>query len=211
MSQFEVSAQARDTQGKGASRRLRHSGEIPAIVYGGNKEPANIMLKHTEILHHLDHEAFYSHILDLKIGDQVEQAVLKDVQRHPSRVQILHVDFLRVSSDHALQMLIPLHFINEDVCEGVKQGGGVVSHQVSEVEITCLPKDLPEYIEVDVTEVQLGQTLHLSDLVLPEGVTISALVHGTEYDSPVVTVHKGRGGDEDEIEEAGEESGEAEA
>jgi len=194
MNQFEVTAEVRQDQGKGASRRLRRAGKVPAIVYGAGKEATSLTLRHSEMLRHLEHEAFYSHILSLKIGDQVEQVVLKDLQRHPAKPIIMHADFMRVSESEKIIMHIPLHFLNETACVGVKQGGGVVSHQMVEIEIRCLPKDLPEFISVDLLNLQLGQIIHLSELTLPAGVEIPALAHGAEHDLPVVTIHKGHGG-----------------
>lgn len=194
MNQFEVTAEVRQDLGKGASRRLRRAGKVPAIVYGAGKEATSLTLRHSEMIHHLEHEAFYSHILSLKIGDQVEQVVLKDLQRHPAKPIIMHADFMRVSETEKITMHVPLHFLNETTCVGVKQGGGVVSHQMVEIEIRCLPKDLPEFIAVDLTNLQLGQMIHLSELQLPAGVEIPALGHGAEHDLPVVTIHKGHGG-----------------
>jgi large subunit ribosomal protein L25 len=194
MNQFEVTAEVRQDLGKGASRRLRHAGKVPAIVYGAGKEATSLTLRHSEMLRHLENEAFYSHILSLKIGDQVEQVVLKDLQRHPAKPIIMHADFMRVSETEKITMHVPLHFLNETACVGVKQGGGVVSHQMVELEIRCLPKDLPEFISVDLLNLQLGQMIHLSELQLPAGVEIPALIHGTEHDLPVVTIHKGHGG-----------------
>lgn len=194
MEQFEVNAQARQDQGKGASRRLRRAGQVPAIVYGAGKEATPVTVRHSEMLRHLEHEAFYSHILTLNLDGKTEQVVLKDLQRHPARPIIMHADFMRVSETEKLTMHVPLHFLNETACVGVKQGGGVVSHQMVEIEIRCLPKDLPEYIAVDLINLQLGQMIHLSELQLPAGVEIPALAHGAEHDLPVVTIHKGHGG-----------------
>ena len=204
MQTFELDAQPRELTGTSASRRLRKTGFIPAIIYGAHKDPQQLTIKHSELVRHLEEEAFYSHILDIKIeGQGVEKAVLKDVQRHPSKPFVLHIDLQRVSADEKLHMNIPLHFINEENCVGVKQGGGKIQHQLNEVEITCLPKDLPEYIEVDMQGVDLNQVIHLSDLKCPEGVELVELSHGTEHDQPVVSVHapRGAGGDD----EAGEE------
>ena len=202
MNVFEITAESRADQGKGASRRLRHAGKVPAILYGGDKAPETLTLEHSQVLRHLEHEAFYSHLLTLNIGERKEKVVLKDLQRHPGKPIIMHMDFQRVDPSRKLHMHIPLHFTNEDKCVGVKIGGGSISHQMVEVEVTCMPKDLPEYIEVDMAEIEAGQVLHLTNLKLPEGVELSALAHGDveEHDSPVVIVHKGRGSG-DEIEE----------
>jgi large subunit ribosomal protein L25 len=207
---FEVKAQARDDMGKGASRRLRRAGLVPGIVYGAHKEPTMISLVHNDLIKHLEHEAFYSHILDLKLGSKSEQVVLKDLQRHPSKPFILHADFLRVSAKEKLRVHVPLHFINEDVAPGVKQGG-MVSHTVTDVEVSCLPKDLPEFIEVDMSGVEIGQSIHLSELVLPKGVELPLLAQGADQDLMVVGIHAPRAasaaeeGEGEGEEEAGEE------
>jgi large subunit ribosomal protein L25 len=193
MQEFELAAQRRTELGKGANRRLRRANLVPAVVYGANKDPVSLTLSHQELQKHLQQEAFYSHILTLKIDEQPERVVLKALQRHPYRPSILHVDFQRVSETQILYKTIPLHFINEDKCIGVKQGGGVISHHLAEVEIRCLPKDLPEFIAVDLGEINLNQVIHLSNLALPVGVEIVALLAGAEHDLPVVSVHLPRG------------------
>ncbi|NVZ10879.1 50S ribosomal protein L25/general stress protein Ctc [Allochromatium humboldtianum] len=195
---FEVNAQPRTGTGTGASRRLRRTGLVPAIVYGAHQDPEMVSVSHNELLKHLEHEAFYSHVLDLKVGDDVTKVVLKDMQRHPAKPFILHVDFMRVSQDEKLKMVVPLHFLNEDTCKGIKMGG-VASHTITEVEIVCLPKDLPEFIGVDMAEMEIGSIVHLSELVLPEGV---ALAHAPDPDEPVVVIHGARGGEETEGEES---------
>jgi len=188
---FTLHAKGREDTGKGASRRLRRlAAEIPAIVYGGKKTPAQVSLIHKDVMKALENEAFYSHIIALDIDGSSEDVILKDVQRHPAKNVILHMDFLRVNKTTQLQTKAPLHFINEDICAGVKLGGGIIAHTMTELEITCLPKDLPEYIQVDMAEVELGQTLHISDLVLPKGVESVALSHGPDHDLPVVTINK---------------------
>ncbi len=213
METFEIIAEPREDMGKGASRRLRREGKVPGIVYGANKDAASIMVKQNEIYHHLENEAFYSHILTLQVGKAKEKVVLKDLQRHPYKPVVLHLDLLRVDENETLTMRVPLHFINEDICIGVKQDGGVVSHVMTDLEIVCLPKDLPEYIEVDVAEVNVGEGIHLSDLKLPEGSEIAALLHGGDASQIVATVHipKVIVEIEDELEaEAGEEGEEGE-
>lgn len=188
---FIVNAEVRSDVGKGASRRLRHAGKIPAVLYGGGEAPVSLTVDHDEMFHHLEHEAFYSHILALKVDGKDVQAVLKDLQRHPAKPVILHVDFLRVSAKEKIKMSVPLHFVGSEEAPGVKLGG-LLSHSMTEVEISCLPKDLPEYIEADVSGLALEQILHLSDLKLPKGVELVALAHGAEYDLPVAAVHKTR-------------------
>ena len=214
MTDFVLNAEVREEQGKGASRRLRREGKVPAIIYGGDKEPQTISLVHHEVTHELQNEAFYSHILTLKIGKTEEKAILRDLQRHPSKPYVTHMDFQRVSANEAIRVLVPVHFINEDTCVGVKMGGGVLNHLMTEVEVQCLPKDLPEFIEVDVAELNVGDTVHLSDLKLAKGIDIVELLHGEEHDNAVVACHKGHGGAaaaepeegaEGEAEEGGEE------
>ena len=188
MEQFEIVAALRDDKGKGASRRLRRTGYVPGILYGSDKDPVSIQLEHNDVLKHTELEAFYSHILTLKLPSGSERVVLKDMQRHPYKAQVMHMDFLRVRENEMLTMRVPLHFINEETCVGVKDHGGVVSHLMTELEILCLPRDLPEYIEVDVVELDVGDSLHLSDLKIPEGVEIAALASGGDAAQPVVSV-----------------------
>ncbi len=204
MVDFVLNAKSRSEVGKGASRRLRRlADEVPAIVYGGTKEPEKISLVHSEVSHALENEAFYSHILTLNVGGNSQEVILKDVQRHPARPVILHLDFMRVSKTQKLTTRVPLHFINEESCIGVKMEGGLISHSMTELEIQCLPADLPEYIEVDMAEIAIGQILHISDLKLPAGVESVALSHGEDHDLPVATVNKKKGGgDIEEVEDS---------
>jgi large subunit ribosomal protein L25 len=196
---FTLHAKGREDTGKGASRRLRRlAGEIPAIVYGGKKNPARIALIHKDVKKALENEAFYSHIIALDIDGKSEDVIVKDVQRHPAKAIVLHMDFLRVSKNTKLQTRVPLHFINEDICVGVKLGGGLIAHSMTELEIMCLPADLPEYLEVDMAEVELGQTLHISDIKLPKGVESVALSHGDDHDLPIAAVNKSKAKAEDE-------------
>ncbi len=202
---FTLSAEPREDVGKGASRRLRRASKVPAVIYGADKEPASVSLDHDELIHNLDNEAFYSHILTVEMGKKKEKVVLKDLQRHPYKLQVMHVDLQRVSAKEKLRLHVPLHFINENEAPGVREGG-LVSHQMTEVEIQCLPKDLPEFIEVDLSALELGGTLHLSDLVAPKGVDIYALAHGSTGEEPVVGIHgRGTGEVEEELGEEGEE------
>jgi large subunit ribosomal protein L25 len=191
---FELVAESRNDQGKGASRRLRRSGRVPAILYGGHQEARSLSLDHTRLMLMLDNERFYSTILSLDIGGLKQPAVLKDLQRHPYKNQVVHIDFQRVLDNEPIRMRIPLHFINEATSIGVKTQSGVVSHLRSDVEVSCLPKDLPEYIEVDLQELQIGQIVHLSELKLPEGVQITDLLHGN--DAGVVSIHAPRAAEE---------------
>ncbi|HWP94951.1 MAG TPA: 50S ribosomal protein L25/general stress protein Ctc [Gammaproteobacteria bacterium] len=189
---FTLTAEVRNDQGKGASRRLRRAGKVPGILYGAHKEPQLIAFDHHELERSLKNEAFYSHILTIKVGGEEQQAIVKDVQRHPAKPQITHIDLQRVSEHEEIRVHVPLHFINEGAAIGVKQQGGVISHNLIEVEVACLPRYLPEYIEVDVKDLELGKALHLSDLKLPEGVRLVALSHGPEHDLPVVAIHHAR-------------------
>ena len=186
---FELTAEFRDAQGKGASRRLRHENKVPAILYGGHRDPRALSLDHTKLMLMLDNERFYSTIINLRVGDVTQAAILKDVQRHPAKNAVLHVDLQRVLEDEKIRISIPLHFKNESIAPGVKKGG-VVSHLRNEIEVSCLPKDLPEFVDVDLSKVELNQMLHLSDLAVPEGVEILELSHGR--DAPVVSVHHAR-------------------
>jgi len=193
---YELIAESRSDTGKGASRRLRRTGMVPGIVYGAHKDPEMIAVGHNALLRHLEHEAFYSHVLTLKVGDVESKVVLKDLQRHPAKPFVMHADFQRVSADEKLRMTVPLHFINEGSSLGVK-AGGQVSHNLTEVEVACLPKDLPEFIAVDMAEMDVGDILHLSELPLPEGV---ALAHAPDPDVPVVIIHTGHIGGEETAE-----------
>ncbi len=206
---FTLNATLREESGKGASRRLRREAElVPAIVYGGSKKPQNVSLKYNELTKQLENEAFYSHVIKLSIDGSEEDVILKDLQRHPSKAAIYHADFLRVSKTTKFTTKVPLHFINEATSKGVKLQGGVVSHNMSELEISCLPDDLPEYIEVDLAEMEVGQIVHISDLKLPKGVESVALSHGRDHDLPVVNIHKVKGAaDTAESGEGGEEEG----
>jgi large subunit ribosomal protein L25 len=189
---FELEADVRIDIGKGASRRLRHANKVPAIIYGAGQPPVSLTLSHNKVSHALSHEAFYSHILNLKIDNQGEQVILKAVQRDPAHPRINHIDFLRVRADQKLTMHVPLHFVGDDEAPGLGEGG-VVYHAISDVEISCLPANLPEFIEVNTSAMKLDETLHLSDLKLPEGVELVAFSHGVEgHDLPVVSIHKPR-------------------
>ena len=201
---FELKAESRSDAGKGASRRLRHAGKVPAIVYGGGKDPLRIALDHNDLIKHLEHEAFYSHVLTVDVDGARESCVLKDLQRHPARPIVMHLDLQRVRADEKIRMSVPLHFEDEAVAPGVKQGGAV-SHHLTEVDVSCLPKDLPEFIAIDMSTMNLNDTLHLSQLKVPAGVELVALTQGD--DALVVSVYMARA--EVEGEETGEAGGEA--
>jgi len=203
---FVLNAERRNDEGKGASRRLRRTGRVPGVIYGAGKDAVSISLNHKDLLKNLESEAFYSHILTVKLDSGEEQAILKDLQRHPSKPAVLHIDLQRVSANEKIRVHVPLHFMGEEVAPGVKQGGGVVAHSLTEVEVSCLPKDLPEFIEVDLSKLDLNEPVHLSELKLPAGVEIVELAHG--HDLPVVSIHVPRAAKEPEAapEEAGEEA-----
>ncbi|MGC3982053.1 MAG: 50S ribosomal protein L25/general stress protein Ctc [Steroidobacteraceae bacterium] len=188
---FELVAEARaDKQGKGASRRLRHAGRVPAILYGGHEAPANLSFDHQKLTVALQNERFFTTLLSIKIGDKTQAAILKDIQRHPAKPTVLHLDLQRVMDNEPIRMTIPLHFKNASVAPGVKTGGGQVSHLLNEVAVVCLPKDLPEYLEVDMIAMEINDTKHLSDIPLPAGVELVLLSHGR--DEAVVSVHHPR-------------------
>ncbi|MDH5191902.1 MAG: 50S ribosomal protein L25/general stress protein Ctc [Gammaproteobacteria bacterium] len=208
---FELNAEARTDVGKGASRRLRREEKVPAVVYGAGKDAVSLTMQHNELMHALENEAFYSHILDLKVNGKGEQVILRDLQRHPSKPRILHADFQRVSASEKIHMHVPLHFIGEEVAPGVKIDGGIVSHLKNDVEITCLPKDLPEYIEVDISNLGLNESVHLSELKLAAGVEIPELALGEEHDHAVVSIHLPRAAKEAEETPEAEAAPEAEA
>jgi len=187
---FTLNAQSRTNEGKGASRRLRRlESRVPAVIYGAGQEAQSISLELRELVKAIESEAFFSHVLTINIDGKPQQAVIKAMQRHPVKNLPLHADFLRVDANQKLVRKVPLHFINQDSCVGVKVGGGEITHYTSEVEIACLPGNLPEYIAVDMANVEVGKTLHLSDLVLPAGVEIPSLALGHDHDQPVANVH----------------------
>lgn len=190
---FELTVESRSDVGKGASRRLRRTeNRLPAIVYGAGVEPERVSLVQDDLIHALENEAFYSHILTLKHGKKEEQVVLKDLQRHPYKKMILHADFLRVRADEALYMNIPLHFVGEEAAPGIKVAGGVATHHMTEIEVKCLPVDLPEYIEVDVSKLELNDSLHLKDIIPPKGVEFVELSHDDETNPLVLAIHMPR-------------------
>lgn len=191
MATFIVNAEKRADLGKGASRRLRRAKRVPAIMYGKGHEPEALTLGHDEAIRNLENEAFYSSILTVKIGGTEAKAVLRDLQRHPYRAIVMHMDFQRINENEKLQMRVPLHFTGQDVAPGTKNGG-LFTHVMTDILVSCLPKDLPEYIVADASQLDVGDTLHLSDLKLPEGVESVDLAHGVEHDLPVISVHMPR-------------------
>lgn len=201
MVDFVLNAEVREDQGKGASRRLRReAGKVPAIVYGGakNRKPQAITLAANELDKALQSEAFFSHVLTLNIADKSEQVIIKDLQRHPAKPVIYHADFLRVTKTTVITKTVPLHFINEDTCVGVKQQGGKITHNVADVQIKCTLTNLPEFIEVDMAAVEAGSTLHLSDIVLPKGVTLVQLALGADHDLAIASIAAKKASADDE-------------
>jgi large subunit ribosomal protein L25 len=190
MADFELNAELRTDKGKGASRRLRRNADmIPAILYGAGQEPLSLTLAHKDIHKACQSEAFFSHIITINADGNSQQAIVKDLQRHPAKDRIMHADFLRIQMDQTITVEVPLHFLNEDSCLGVRQGGGNVSHNMTSIEISCLPGDLPEYIEVDIEEMDLGDAIHMSGLKLADGLSIPSLQQGADHDHVVVSVN----------------------
>ncbi len=188
--QFDLNAQKRTTQGSSASRFLRRAGKVPGIIYGGEAAPQAIEIDHNELVLKLKKEAFHSAIININVEGQKEQVLLRDYQTHAYKIQVLHVDFQRVDATHELHIKVPLHFVNEETAPGVKLGGGLVNHVMTEVEIKCLAKDLPEFVEVDLGALKVGESIHVSQLKLPAGV--KAVTHGA--DDGVVVGIVGKGG-----------------
>ena len=211
--EFTLEAQSRQDVGKGASRRLRREKKVPAVVYGGDKDAEALTLSHDEVWRKLQFEAFFSHIITLNVdGKRKQQAIVRDLQRHPYKPLIGHMDFQRIFADQELQVRVPLHFVNGEESPGVHMHGGELSHLESEVLVACLPKNLPEFLEVDLSGIEVGDTLHLSDIVTPEGVRLVDLEHGEEYDRAIVSCHMPRVTTEEELEEEeGAEAPETEA
>ncbi|MDY6840425.1 MAG: 50S ribosomal protein L25/general stress protein Ctc [Pseudomonadota bacterium] len=210
--EFVIEAFPRDDQGRGASRRLRREErKIPAIIYGGEKEATPVAIWHNELKKALEHEAFFSHVLVIELNGKKESVILKDLQRHPYKPLLTHADFLRVDKDHEINVNVPLHFVNEETAPAIKLQGGVANHQINEVEVVCLPQNLPEFIEVDMATVEMDQVIHLSDLRLPKDVKLAALLQGEDHDLPVVAIHKPRGAKVDDETEDGEEGEEGES
>jgi len=199
--EFELNCTVRTDLGKGASRRLRRlDNNIPAVLYGGGEEPVSLTIAHKDIIKATNNEAFFSHIITLNVDKKKQKAVIKALQRHPAKPFIMHADFQRVNENEEITVNVPIHFLNEDKCVGVKTGGGSIIKTLNEIEIVCFPKDLPEYIEVDMLTLEIGEAIHLSDIALPEGVSSVALSHGEDGDLSVATVQAPRA----EVEESDE-------
>ncbi|USD20623.1 50S ribosomal protein L25/general stress protein Ctc [Microbulbifer variabilis] len=204
MSDIKLNAIARSDEGKGASRRLRRlEGRVPGIVYGGEVEPQSVSLLQKDLFKALENEAFFSSMLTIDVDGKEEKVILRDLQRHPAKQLLLHIDFQRVSASTKVHVKVPLHFLNEETCKGVK-AGGIVSHTLTELEVNAPAGKLPEFIEVDLADLELDGILHISDLKLPEGVESADLSHGEDHNLVVASIHKPRGAVEAEAEEAGE-------
>lgn len=207
--EFELQAEVRADLGKGASRRLRLQADlVPAIIYGAGQDPQSLSIAHKDLIKATENEAFFSHILTINVAGDKQNAIIKDLQRHPSKSRILHADFQRILLDQAITVEVPFHFLNEESCVGVKIGGGQISHNMSQITISCLPGDLPEYIEVDLADVDIGEALHMSQVNLPEGVTIPALAQGADYDQVVVSVNINKRAEAEKAAEEAAEEGE---
>jgi large subunit ribosomal protein L25 len=184
---FEFVAESRADSGKSAARRSRLQGNVPAVIYGGHSDPQMLVLNHNEVIKHLEHEAVYSHVLDVTVDGIKQKAILKGVQRNPAKFQVMHLDFLRVDMSELVRVHVPFHFANEASSVGGKKGG-IILHSMVDVEVACLPSVLPEYIEVDLSSLDIGETIHLSDVVLPNGVEIVVLAQGEEHNLPVASI-----------------------
>ena len=205
--QFEVQAEARVDKGKGSSRRLRRlADQIPAIIYGGDKDPQPLTLIRKDLEKSLENEAFYSHVLTINVGGSKVKAILKDLQRHPAKDLVMHADFLRVDDKVAIKVNVPIHFLNEEISIGVKTDGGLVQHQATDIEVQCLPGDIPEFIAIDMQNVELGQIIHLSEVVLPAGVTSVALALGEDHDLAIASIVAPKGGSDEAEEVEGDEA-----
>jgi large subunit ribosomal protein L25 len=208
--QIDLIAETREDSGKGASRRLRRAGKVPAIVYGGGRDPRAVTFERQVLMHKMESESFFSSVLNVSIGGKTRQCILKDVQMHPAKRLALHLDLQRIVADELIRMSVPLHFLNEEIAPGVKTGGGSVSHLLSEVEVSCFPGNLPEYIEIDIKDLELDESLMLSDLTLPEGVELPELAN--DNNRAIVSIHIVKAAPiEEDIDEAEAVEGEADA
>jgi len=201
---FNLIADIREDSGKGASRRLRHQGKVPAIIYGGGRPPRALTFDHNKVMQQLENESFYSSVLNIKVGKKSQAAIVKDIQRHPSKRLVMHMDFQRIVEDQVIRMNVPIHLVGADIAVGVKQGGGTVSQMRTDVEVVCLPKHLPEYLDLDISELELDGLMYMTDISLPEGVEIPELAQEVDQVQPIVSIHLIK---EEIIEEEVEEEG----
>lgn len=186
---FDLVADIREDAGKGSSRRLRRQGKVPAIIYGAGRPPRALTFDHNKVILELENESFYSSVLNIKVGDKSQAAIVKDIQRHPAKRQVMHMDLQRIVEDQVIRMNVPIHLVGADVAVGVKEGGGTVSQMRNDVEVVCLPKDLPEYLDLDISELELDGLMYLKDIPLPEGVEVPELAQEVEQDQPIVSIH----------------------
>ena len=186
---FDLVAEIREDSGKGASRRLRRENKVPAIIYGAGRPPRALVFDHNKVMKQLENESFYSSVLNIKVGEKSQAAIVKDMQRHPSLPRVMHIDLQRIVEDEVIRMTVPIHYIGEDVAVGVKDGGGKVQRMRTDVEVVCLPKDLPEYLELDISALELDAMMYMSDIVLPEGVEVPELAQEVEQTQPIVSIH----------------------
>ena len=186
---IHLNAELRSDSGKGASRRLRREGLVPAIVYGGDRPPRQISIAHNEFIHELENEAIYTQVIELRVGDKKQDVILRDLQRHPYKNKIMHADFFRIDENKPINVTVPVHVANAEKCVGVRLDGGMLTQTITEIEIIALPKNLPEYIEIDVENLHLGETLHLTDIKMPEGVQILSLTHLEDVEDLEHDVH----------------------
>jgi large subunit ribosomal protein L25 len=188
---FDLIAEIREDAGKGASRRLRREGKVPAIIYGAGRPPRALTFDHNRVIQQLENESFYSSILNIKVGEKSQAAIVKDIQRHPAKPFIMHMDFQRILEDQEIRMNVPIHLVGADVAVGVKQAGGTVQQMRNDVEVVCLPKHLPEYLDLDISELELDALMYLTDIPLPEGVSIPEIAVEEEAGQaqPVVSIH----------------------
>ncbi len=186
---FDLVAEIREDSGKGASRRLRRENKVPAIIYGAGRPPRALVFDHNKVMKQLENESFYSSVLNIKVGEKSQAAIVKDMQRHPSLPRVMHIDLQRIVEDEVIRMTVPIHFIGEEDAVGVKDGGGKVQRMRTDVEVVCLPKDLPEYLELDISALELDAMMYMSDIVLPEGVEVPELAQEVEQTQPIVSIH----------------------
>ena len=186
---FDLVAEIREDSGKGASRRLRRENKVPAIIYGAGRPPRALVFDHNKVMKQLENESFYSSVLNIKVGEKSQAAIVKDMQRHPSLPRVMHIDLQRIVEDEVIRMTVPIHYLGEDVAIGVKDGGGKVQRMRTDVEVLCLPKDLPEYLELDISALELDAMMYMSDIVLPEGVEVPELAQEVEQTQPIVSIH----------------------
>jgi len=186
---FNLIADIREDSGKGASRRLRRQGKVPAIIYGAGRPPRSLTLDHSKVLRELENQSFYSSVLKIKVGEKSQAAIVKDIQRHPSKPRVLHLDFQRIVEDQVIRMNVPINLVGADIAVGVKDGGGTVSQMRNDVEVVCLPKNLPEYLELDISDLELDGLMYMADIPLPEGVEIPELAQEVEQIQPIVSIH----------------------